>query len=50
MEVGAEDGKSKPIAQRVSVLSGSERWVNKGRKKSKQGSSGDQEALPPVAL
>lgn len=29
---------------------GWERWVNKGKKKSKQGSSRDQEALPPVGL
>ncbi len=29
---------------------GWERWVNKGKKKTTRGSSGDQEALPPVGL
>lgn len=49
---GGFGGNLNRSAQRASVLSGSERWVNKkgGGKKSKQVSSGDQEALPPVGL
>lgn len=53
-ERGGLGGNLNRSAQRASVLSGSERWVNKkgrgGGKKSKRGSSGDQEALPPVGL